>query len=236
MLTVAVGCWPPGAARALKQQHRRGLGPDRRPGSQIDGYEQQLPRLGDHPYVPLLMTAPGIAWVLGYTSRRPGRRRPVSIAQEAVRLYLIVGASTFLADLRPAAPRRSINRACAHAASCSTPPRGQPTGADLAGLARRKACMPLPASGSRWAATHVRNDWGTRPQTVKDPDCRFCRRRPLTWRFSRVSPFLNTAQFLPGMPGTDLARRKPGVQIPSPPPQNQQVRASPASSGRRSPQ
>jgi len=31
-----------------------------------------------------------------------------------------------------------------------------------------------------------------------------------------------------------LARRKPGVQIPSPPPPNQQVRASSASSGRRS--
>jgi transposase len=30
--------------------------------------EQQLRRLGaDHPYVPLLVTAPGIAWVLGYT-------------------------------------------------------------------------------------------------------------------------------------------------------------------------
>ena len=36
------------------------------------------------------------------------------------------------------------------------------------------------------------------------------------------------------MPGTDLARRKPGVQIPSPPPPTSQVRASPASSGRRS--
>jgi hypothetical protein len=32
-----------------------------------------------------------------------------------------------------------------------------------------------------------------------------------------------------------LARRKPGVQIPSPPPPTSQVRASPASSGRRSP-
>jgi hypothetical protein len=32
-----------------------------------------------------------------------------------------------------------------------------------------------------------------------------------------------------------LARRKPGVQIPSPPPHNPQVRASPASSRRRSP-
>ncbi len=35
---------------------------------QIDGIERDLRRLGaDHPYVPLLMTAPGIGWVLGYT-------------------------------------------------------------------------------------------------------------------------------------------------------------------------
>ena len=35
---------------------------------QIDGCERELRRLGaDHPYVPLLVTAPGIAWVLGYT-------------------------------------------------------------------------------------------------------------------------------------------------------------------------
>jgi len=35
---------------------------------QVDGCERELRRLGaDHPYVPLLMTAPGIAWVLGYT-------------------------------------------------------------------------------------------------------------------------------------------------------------------------
>lgn len=34
----------------------------------IDGCEQELRAMGaDHPYVPLLMTAPGIAWVLGYT-------------------------------------------------------------------------------------------------------------------------------------------------------------------------
>jgi transposase len=36
--------------------------------AQVHGCEQELRRLGaDHPYVPLLMTAPGIAWVLGYT-------------------------------------------------------------------------------------------------------------------------------------------------------------------------
>jgi transposase len=35
---------------------------------QIRACERELRRLGaDHPYVPLLMTAPGIAWVLGYT-------------------------------------------------------------------------------------------------------------------------------------------------------------------------
>jgi hypothetical protein len=37
--------------------------------------------------------------------------------------------------------------------------------------------------------------------------------------FSRISPVLNTTQFLAEMSSTDLARRKPGVQIPSPPPQ-----------------
>jgi transposase len=36
--------------------------------AQIDSCQRELRRLGaDHPYVPLLMTAPGIAWVLGYT-------------------------------------------------------------------------------------------------------------------------------------------------------------------------
>jgi transposase len=35
---------------------------------QIAGIDRELRRLGaDHPYVPLLMSAPGIAWVLGYT-------------------------------------------------------------------------------------------------------------------------------------------------------------------------
>lgn len=35
---------------------------------QIHGCEQQLRRLGaDHPYVPLLTTLPGVAWILGYT-------------------------------------------------------------------------------------------------------------------------------------------------------------------------
>jgi transposase len=35
---------------------------------QIAGIDGELRALGvDHPYVPLLMTAPGIAWILAYT-------------------------------------------------------------------------------------------------------------------------------------------------------------------------
>jgi transposase len=35
---------------------------------QIDACERELRRLGgDHPYIPLLTTCPGIAWILGYT-------------------------------------------------------------------------------------------------------------------------------------------------------------------------
>ena len=35
---------------------------------EIERCEQELRRMGaDHPYVPLLMTAPGVAWVLAYT-------------------------------------------------------------------------------------------------------------------------------------------------------------------------
>jgi hypothetical protein len=43
-------------------------------------------------------------------------------------------------------------------------------------------------SGSRRAATGVRNDREARPQPVEDHDRRTRRRRPLTWRFSRVLP------------------------------------------------
>jgi len=89
-------------------------------------------------------------------------------------------------------------------------------------------------SGSRPAASGVRDDRGTHPQAVEDYDRRFCPRRPLTWRFSRVLTVLNTTQLLAKNARADLARRKPGVQIPSPPPPNRQVRASPTSSGRRS--
>jgi hypothetical protein len=43
-------------------------------------------------------------------------------------------------------------------------------------------------SGSRRAATGVRNDREARPQTVEDHDRRSCHRQPLTWRLSRVFP------------------------------------------------
>src|SRR5215218_8923777 len=41
-----------------------------------------------------------------------------------------------------------------------------------------------------------------------------------TRRFSSAVTLLNSPQFLVRSPGADLARRKSGVQIPSPPPPN----------------
>ena len=90
-------------------------------------------------------------------------------------------------------------------------------------------------SGSRRAATGVRNDRGARSKTVENHDHRSCHRRPLTWHFLRVFPVLNTTQFLAGMPGTDLARRKRGFQISSPPHQPWSGARRVASTGRRSP-
>src|ERR1035438_7375687 len=43
--------------------------------SEIDACEKELRSLGaDHPYVSLLQSAPGIAWVLGFTIRSEERR------------------------------------------------------------------------------------------------------------------------------------------------------------------
>jgi hypothetical protein len=75
-------------------------------------------------------------------------------------------------------------------------------------------------SGSRRAATGVRNNRRVCSETVEDHDRRFWYRWPLTWRSSHAFTVLNTTQFHVRRLGTDLARRKPGVQIPSPPPHN----------------
>jgi hypothetical protein len=75
-------------------------------------------------------------------------------------------------------------------------------------------------SGSRRAATGVRNNRRVCSETMEDHDRRFWYRWPLTWRFSHAFTVLNTTQFHVRRLGTDLARRKPGVQIPSPPPHN----------------
>jgi hypothetical protein len=89
-------------------------------------------------------------------------------------------------------------------------------------------------SGSRRAATSVRNNRRVCSETVEDHDRRFWHRWPLTWRSSHAFTVLNTTQFHVRRLGTDLARRKPGVQIPSPPPPTSQVRASPSPHRRRS--
>jgi hypothetical protein len=53
---------------------------------------------------------------------------------------------------------------------------------------------------------------------VENHDRKSGAQRSLTWRSSHAFTVLNTKQFLARRLGTDLARRKPGVQIPSPPP------------------
>jgi hypothetical protein len=75
-------------------------------------------------------------------------------------------------------------------------------------------------SGSRWAATGVRNNRRVCLETVEDHDRRFWYRWRLTWCSSHAFTVLNTTQFHVRRLGADLARRKRGVQIPSPPPHN----------------
>jgi hypothetical protein len=89
-------------------------------------------------------------------------------------------------------------------------------------------------SGSRRAATGVRNNRRVCSETMKDHDRRFWHRWPLTWRSSHAFTVLNTTQFHARRLGTDLARRKPGVQIPRLHPTTQQVRASSEHHRRRS--
>jgi hypothetical protein len=73
-------------------------------------------------------------------------------------------------------------------------------------------------SGSRRAASGVCNNRRVCSETVEDHDRRFWHRWPLTWRSSHAFTVLNTTQFHVRRPSADLARRKRGVQIPSPPP------------------
>jgi hypothetical protein len=90
----------------------------------------------------------------------------------------------------------------------------QTGGSDCGPVGQRSA-----PSGSRRAATGVRNNRRVCSETMEDHDRRFRHRWPLTWRSSHTFTVLNTTQFHVRRPDTDLARRKPGVQIPSPPPQ-----------------
>jgi hypothetical protein len=62
-------------------------------------------------------------------------------------------------------------------------------------------------SGSRRAATGVRNNRRVCSETVEDHDRRFWYRWPLTWRSSHAFTVLNTTQFHVRRLGADLARR-----------------------------
>jgi hypothetical protein len=89
--------------------------------------------------------------------------------------------------------------------------------------------------GSRRAATSVRNNRRVCSETVEDHDRRFWHRWPLTWRSLHAFTVLNSPQFHVRRPGTDLARRKRGFQISSPPHQPWSGARRVASTGRRSP-
>jgi hypothetical protein len=71
-------------------------------------------------------------------------------------------------------------------------------------------------SGSRRAATGVRDDRRVCSETVEDHDRRFWYRWPLTWRSSHAFTVLNTTQFHVRRLGADLARREARVQSPHP--------------------
>jgi transposase len=77
--------------------------------AQVEGCERQLRRLGaDHPWVPLLMTVPGIAWVLGYTiAAELGDITRFPLTQEAVRLHRAVPTGV---PVRPPRPARSAGQ------------------------------------------------------------------------------------------------------------------------------
>jgi hypothetical protein len=88
----------------------------------------------------------------------------------------------------------------------------QTGGSDCGPVGQRSA-----PSGSRRAATGVRNNRRVCSETMEDHDRRFRHRWPLTWRSSHAFTVLNTTQFHVRRPDTDLARRERGSN-PSPPP------------------
>jgi hypothetical protein len=106
----------------------------------------------------------------------------------------------------------------------------QPGGSDGGPEGQRSA-----PSGSRRAATGVRNNRRVCSETVEDHDRRFWHRWPLTWRSLHAFTVLNSPQFHAGSVGADLARRKRGFQISSPPHQPWSGARRVASTGRRSP-
>jgi transposase len=81
--------------------------------AQIIEIDRELKTLGvDHLYIPTLMTAPGIAWVLGYTiAAEIGHIHPVQLTRKAVRLHRgCVRASTSPATPIAAATSRTRAR------------------------------------------------------------------------------------------------------------------------------
>jgi hypothetical protein len=93
----------------------------------IDACEVELRRLGaDHPAIPLLLTVPGVGWVLAYTIASKDRRhRSVRRHQEARRLHRTVpagapvrrqGPTRTAGQERPEVPPLTLIEAATHAA------------------------------------------------------------------------------------------------------------------------
>jgi hypothetical protein len=121
------------------------------------------------------------------------------------------------------APEVPLEGASARQGRCRPPPAGpSPHNPDrpIRWWSRRSA---VGAVGQQMAATGVRNNRRVCSETVEDHDRRFWHRRPLTWRSSHAFTVLNRTQFHVRRLGGDLARRKPGVQIPSSTPQTDPI-------------
>jgi transposase len=130
--------------------------------AQIDACELQLRRLGaDHPYVALLLTVPGIAWVLGYTiaaeigdiARFPSPKRLCGYTGLCPR----VSQSAWPRPPRPLAKNgpRYLRWALIEAATTppATPPTGSTTSAPGSGL---DASAAPRSPGWRWPASSPR--------------------------------------------------------------------------------
>ena len=125
----------------------------------------------------------------GCYSRRCARPRLLSIKAVCMRHHDVMtrAGSKVAVGLRMPRSARKGGR--------STPPRDQPTGGRSGPRRALRLRVPLPASGSRRAATRAGRDPQRSDQTVRDRDRRLSQPGPPTWRFSWRFQDFNTPEF-----------------------------------------